>query len=350
MMDTEGKRTPTDVSEFDREQLRFFLSGTDMARTLVELNPSLAWLPILAEMNLLQNDAALALWVEQNFASLDAVSEVVANIRFFRAESARMLEYRLNNQRDRLDPLLAKCWQLIIRHIRNEQPGALQSAWFQLLPQLKRGDLSVDVLGRVVDVLSPTLSVEGQSGWYDEVNHVTEQPSDVMSIKYGVEYGVSEGDFFAAWPETAPVATEERLIRALTGALSVVLADAIDVGVESNNGLSISDADVPSVRDHEQNAHHAGFLPIVRVAAGLWSRLINKSVSRAREVLRLWVRSEFRLVHRLALYAAADSRIAPTEAAGVLISLPRGNQYAGGGPPSGSKTLGRFSREAQTAH
>jgi hypothetical protein len=138
MADKEEKTTPTDVSEFDREQLRFFLGDSDMASTLVELNPSLAWLPILAEMNLLQNDAALALWVEQNFASLDAVREVVANIRFFRAESARILEHRLNNQRDRLQPLLAKCWQLIIRHIRNEQPGTLQSGWFQVLPQLKR--------------------------------------------------------------------------------------------------------------------------------------------------------------------------------------------------------------------
>ena len=38
------KTTPKDVSEFHREQLRFFLGGSNIAETLVELNPSLAWL------------------------------------------------------------------------------------------------------------------------------------------------------------------------------------------------------------------------------------------------------------------------------------------------------------------
>jgi hypothetical protein len=327
MVETTQKTTPIDVSEFEREQLRFFLGNNDMGSILSEMNPSLAWLPILAEMNLLQNDAALPLWVERNFNSLDAVREVVANIRFFKTESARILEYRLNDQRDKVEPLLAKCWQLIIRHIRNAQYGALQNEWFEVLPRMKRGDLSPDVLERISHVLTPKLFVETRYGWYDELDHQIKTPTDVMSIKYRVDDGVSEDDFFSAWPKIASAATEEQLVRTLTNSLSRVLADAIDVGVESYVGLSISDVHVPSVATHEQNAYREGFLPIVRVIAELWSKLIQKNTRKARDILQEWESSDFRLVHRLALYAAADPKVPPQQAADVLIRLPQGELF-----------------------
>ena len=47
----------------------------------------------------------------------------------------------------------------------------------------------------------------------------------------------------------------------------------------------------------------------------------------ARNILREWQSSSFRLVHRLALYAAADTRIPALQAADVLISLPRGELF-----------------------
>ncbi len=77
------KKTPEDTSEFEREQLRFFLSGDDLAATLATVNPSLAWLPVLSEMKLLENDIQLIAWVERNFADVDAVRDVVNNLHFF---------------------------------------------------------------------------------------------------------------------------------------------------------------------------------------------------------------------------------------------------------------------------
>ena len=322
-----SKTTPIDVSDFEREQLRFFLGNNDTVGILSEVNPSLAWLPILAGMNLLQNDAALPAWVERNFSSVDAVREVVENIRFFKAESARILEIRLNAQRDTLEPLLTQCWRIIIRHIHNAEHGTLQNEWFQLAPRLKRSDLSAEVLDRLSDVLTPKLFVEKRFGWYDEPGHIIERPSDVLSIKYKVDDGISESDFFGVWPKDAPAAIEEQLVRTLTNSLGQVLADAIDVGVESNVSLSISDVDVPSVAVHEQNAFREGFLPIVRVIAELWSRLVAKNARVARKILQEWQSSKFRLVHRLALYAAADENVNPQLAAGVLIDLPLGELF-----------------------
>jgi hypothetical protein len=321
------KLTPADVSEFEREQLRFFLSNSDVASVLSEINPSFAWLPLLAELNLLQDDSVLPTWVERNFASLDAVHEVVDNIHFFKAKVARILETRLNAKRETLTPLLTRCWQLIIRHIRNAGRGILQSEWFEVLPRLTRGDLSAEVLERVSKLLTPKLFVEKRHSWHDEPDRKIEKPTDLLSIKYKVDAGVSENDFFGAWPKTASEATEENLVRMLTNSLSSVLADAIDVDVESNTGLSISDVDVPSVAAHGQNAFHAGFLPIVRVIAELWSRLINKNARAARDIMHDWESSSFKLVHRLALFAAADPKVGSQEAADVLIRIPRGQLF-----------------------
>ena len=116
------KKTPADATPFEREQLRFFLSGSDLAATLSEVNPSLAWLPVLWEMKLIQSESQLIKWIERNFADADAVRDVVANIHLFGPETANFLEYRLNAQAANLPPLFAKSWPLIIRHMRAANP------------------------------------------------------------------------------------------------------------------------------------------------------------------------------------------------------------------------------------
>src|SRR5690348_2138934 len=88
------KKTPKDASDFEREQLRFFLSSEDLAATLANVNPSLAWLPLLSEMKLIQDERQLIAWVERNFSDTDAVRDVVENLHFFGPETARLLEFR----------------------------------------------------------------------------------------------------------------------------------------------------------------------------------------------------------------------------------------------------------------
>jgi hypothetical protein len=327
MVETTKKITPADVSEFERDRLRFFLGGTDAVTTLTEINPSLAWLPLLAELKVFQNDAVLPAWVERNFGDIEAVREVVENLRFFNTETARILKYRLDAQRPKLDALLTKCWQLIIRHIENDHHGRIQNNWFELLPRLKQGDVSTEVLSRIIHSLTPKLSVEKRFGWYDNPDRKVEKPTDIMSVKYGVDDGVSEHDFFSAWPKDASTEAYEFLAVGLTNALSATLADAVDVGVEGPIGLSLTDIDVPSVAAHEQNAYHEGFLPIVRILAELWSRLVQKHRDQALHVLNDWKRSPFRLLHRLALYAAADPQVSPDLAAEVLLEIPQGELF-----------------------
>ena len=148
-----------------------------------------------------------------------------------------------------------------------------------------------------------------------------------MSIDYEIDQAVSENEVLSAWPSDAPAEADERLLRALSVAVSTTLEDAIDVGVESNTTFSISDTDVPSVADHRQNAYRTGFLPIVRLIADVWTRLAAKDRMLALPLVESWRTSRYRLVRRLALYAAADTTVPSSTAAQVLATIPQGELF-----------------------
>ncbi|MCK1698772.1 hypothetical protein [Bradyrhizobium sp. 144] len=323
-----NKKTPADATPFEREQLRFFLSGGDLAATLSEFNPSLAWLPLLSEMKLIQSERQLIAWVERNFADVDAVRDVVANIQFFGRETADFLEFRLNTQSSSLPPLLVKSWALIIRHMRTAKAGFAQNEWFEIAPQLKREDYSAPLLERLANALRPKLKVGKLFSWRDTAeDEVPERPSDLMAIDYEVDDGVQSDDVLAAWPKNAKPEIDETFLAQLTTALTAALADATDAGVETNEGYSTSDTDVPSVARHRQNEYHSGFHTIVRVMAEIWTRLAEKSCGKALAIAERWRDSPFRLLRRLAMFTLADQAIPADVAADFLIDVPLGELF-----------------------
>ena len=263
------KKTPTEATDFEREQLRFLLSSGNVTEMLLELNPSLAWLPMLSQMNLIKDERQLVPWVERNFADPEAVREVAANIHYFGPESAEILEFGLNKMGDQLTPLLVKSWRLVIRGMRNIRRGVIRTEWFDLAPRIRRGETSHEVLERVARILRPELEVSKRLRWSEEEEPTVQKPSDLMSLNYEVADDVTGEEVLSVWPEDALAEVDERLLILLTQSLEAVLADAVEVGVESNDGYGVSDTDVPSVASHKQNTYHSGFLPIVRVIADL---------------------------------------------------------------------------------
>ncbi|WP_028168704.1 hypothetical protein [Bradyrhizobium elkanii] len=323
-----NKKTPADATPFDREQLRFFLSGGDLAATLSEFNPSLAWLPYLSEMKLIQSERQLIAWIERNFADVDAVRDVVANIHFFGRDTADFLEHRLIAQSANLPTLLVKSWPLIIRHMRTAKAGFAQNEWFEIAPQLTRGDYSAPLLERLANALRPKLKVGKRFSWDGGTeDEVPERPSDLMAIDYEVEDGVQSDDVLAAWPKNAEPEIDETFLDQLTTAISGALADATDAGVEAADGYSMSDTDVPSVERHPQNEYHSGFQTIVRVIAEVWTGLAAKSSGKALAVAERWRDSPFRLIRRLAMFAFADPVIPADVAADFLIDVPLGELF-----------------------
>ena len=166
MSDT-SKKTPKDATEFEREQLRFFLARSDAAAVLAEVNPSLAWLPMLVELKLINAETQLAPWIEKNFAEADAIREVAANIRFFGPDTADILEFRLN-QREGLPSVIMMCWRLIIRHMRTQKRGALGAGWFDIAPRIKRGEHSTELIERLGHVLRPKVHVGKRFPLHDD--------------------------------------------------------------------------------------------------------------------------------------------------------------------------------------
>lgn len=323
MRDT-SRKTPKDTTEFEREQLRFFLAKSDVAAVLVEANPSLAWLPMLAELKVFETETQLAPWIQKNFADIEAIREVAANIHFFGFDTANILEFRLN-QTEGLPPLLMSCWRLIIRHMRSANRGALRDEWFDIEPRIRRGEQSTELLERLANVLRPKPRIAKPFSWHDEEgDRKPERPTDLISIDFEIEDGVTGKDVLSAWPEKALADIDDKLLRLLTNALSAALEEATEAGVESSSGYGLSDINVPSVAKHKQNAHRTGFLPIVRVTADIWTRLVQKDARRALTFVELWRASPFRLIRRLALYAVADAAVPAGEAAHVLMTLPAG--------------------------
>jgi hypothetical protein len=318
-----AKRTPSDATEFEREQLRFLLSGDDVAVMLAQINPSLAWLPVLWEMGLIQNERQFIAWIERNLASVDAVREVVANLQFFGPDTANLLQMRVNAEVSKLSPLLAQSWRLIIRHMRASKRDLAHNEWFDLQPDLKRGEHSNAVLERLSNILRPRLQIGKRFQLHGVDNEAPQKPADLMSIDFKVkDHFVGASEILAAWPTTAKAQADSTLLTHLTNTLEAALADASDVGVESSDYYSASDTDVPSIAAHAQNEYHGGFQVIVRVIAEVWTRLAEKSSSLALVFVDRWRVSEFRLIRRIALFAAANPVVPAEVGADMLIASP----------------------------
>lgn len=321
------RKTPADASEFEREQLRFLLAGDDLAVVLATLNPSLAWLPLLSQMKLIQSETQLIVWIERNFGNVDAIAEVVANLQYFGPDTASFLQYRLNAQVASLPPLLVECWNLIIRHMRTNKRGLAGNELLDLLPQLKRGEHSNDILERLANALRPHLRIRKRCTLHGIEDKTLRTPLDLMSIDFEVDDSLPIADILEAWPKNASAKSDKTFLLHLTTALETALGDATDVGVESNTGYSTSDTDVPSVASHAQNEYRSGFQQIVRMIAEVWTRLVKKSPTYAFSLTERWRRSDFRLVRRIALFAAADPTVSSAAAAKMLIEIPQGELF-----------------------
>lgn len=321
-------KSPDATTEFERDQARFFLEMEDLAATLAKINPPLAWMPVLVGWKLTGFDERrLVAWIERNLAEAQAVRDVVANIHLFGPDAAEFLEYSLLGQESRLPPVLAQSWRLVIRHMRSAKRGLPHVEWFDLQPRIKRGHQSAEMLERLADVLRPKLTIRRRLSLRKEEAAPVTSPTDLMSIEYTVDDDVSEEEVLEAWPQDTSAEADANLLTHLAGKLDATLADALEIGVESNEEWTASDSDVPSVAAHPQNEHRSGFLEITRVIAELWTRLARKDPDRALQFLGRWRGSRFRLNHRLALYACADPDVSAGVAADALIGLPQGELF-----------------------
>ena len=315
------KKTPTEATEFEREQLRFFLTNENVAQVLDSLNPSLAWLPEFQKLGVFRTQHPLVSWIERNFDDLQAIREVAANIQFFNEDSGRLMEHNLNRHAKRLPPLVLKSWRLVIHAMKLQRSGRYFGEWFQLAAAVRSGDISPDIYERLADIVRPKLRIGKLSTLYREAIKEPGSPRDLMSISFRTDEGASSADILGAWPATGAAEFDRRLLDHLTEALKKALAEAADANLESETGFSISDSDVPSIAHHPQNDLHGGFHLPVRVIVGIWDRLLAKSTREAIACLKKWRGEPYHLFRRLALYGCTQSQVPASYGATLLTRI-----------------------------
>src|SRR5665213_992863 len=153
-------KDPRDASDFEREQLSFLIAHDDAVTLLVSNNPSLAWLPTLADLKLVGKDQPwLVAWLERNLEEPDAVRDVVANIALLGKTVGDVLDYRLQHLQAPLREPYATAWRLIVRHLKTPGRDVFGSGWFDVQPRLARGERTPDVLEQLVQLLLPQIKV-----------------------------------------------------------------------------------------------------------------------------------------------------------------------------------------------
>jgi hypothetical protein len=139
------------------------------------------------EKRTIQNERQLVAWIGRNLASTNAIREVVANLQFFGPETGNLLQMRLTAEAPKLPSLLTQSWRLIIRHMRAAKRDLAHNEWFDLQPELRRGDHGSAILERLSDVLRPQLQVSRRFRLYDTEDTEPQKPVDLMSIDFKVQ-------------------------------------------------------------------------------------------------------------------------------------------------------------------
>lgn len=85
--------------------------------------------------------------------------------------------------------------------MRLAKPLLRPNQWFQIEPQIARGDRTTALLERVAQTLRPRLKLEKRLSLDgDPEDGPPKKPSDIVSIKFVVDDGVSSADVLRAWP------------------------------------------------------------------------------------------------------------------------------------------------------
>lgn len=310
---------PTAFNEVGLGEVVALLSHGDADHLLRDLSPSAVWLPILIGRGVLgRGSASAGPWIANRVADAEMVRACAAALP---SEDAWWFIERAIDDRQRQPPdEYRKAWQCI-RHAVSSKPAVSPSRWYRVRNRARAGEADHELRRAVVESFVPRLRVRRPSRWSDSVE-LDDGPVTARSL-VEVDFEPPSHppplrEVLDAWPHDA--AAEGRLLTALCRGLEEALEEARDYGFL--DGFDRSSFDVPSVADHSQNQHRAGFLPIVRLIAEVWTRLAGKSASAARRLATAWGASDFALFRRLYLHALTETvTFKPAEAAAVLLEL-----------------------------
>jgi SIR2-like domain len=277
-----------ELSDWEKAQARWILSNPDGVALLGELPFSAHWIAFIREQNLVQADTAsdwaLCTWAARRLAQRDAFIEVLNALPTVGRQAAGVIDRALDaKNRAPVPDNLERAWRLLTAVSRQGEQVRwnFYAAFDRLGAKCATGDDLLEIIG----LFSPRMSITPPYSF-----HANETDPQDLSSLCRVEFKTRAEPQFNELLDHLPTDSPDlwTLLRladsALTGALTLA-RDANMVALD----YDAPTFDVPSISDHPQNEHYFGFLPIVRICAELWNRLLLQDASQAKAIANTYM-------------------------------------------------------------
>jgi hypothetical protein len=312
-------RAPKDLTDGEIQRCADLLRHGDAAQLLGELSPDPEWLPILIEHRVFDRNVGLpGPWIARQINDPQMI-KACAGLGYFDDQCRWHIERAIDREREVLTPVRARAWRLMLTAKSPPRTNPVQDSWYLAVRDIKRGQVDFESGQLVKRILRPCLDVKKTFRWEDQTKKADgpETLTDLLRLELEPADHPPSEEILAAWPEV--LAQEISLFRILDRALTEALEEAESIGFLE--GWDRASYDVPSIAQHQQNAHHSGFCPITRALAELWLRIARADAARARMLVLPWIECPFLLGRRLALFAHAHRAFSAQEAGAVILKL-----------------------------
>ena len=311
------------LHEWEREQAAWIFGHPDAVELLSQHPFSPEWIAFLRSRNLLkpdrQSEWSLGRWAAARLADPQALRAVLESLNAIGSTAADTIERALAaRDRQPIPSDLEKAWRLLTASARQpQQPDHWRA--HAAFGRLKAESANGHHLSCAVHIFAPRLHLRPPY-----VFHRDEYPplslSSVCRVELDADRFVSVDELLKSLPagstDTWP------LLQLATGSLIHSLLLAHDAELTGGAYDSVSRG-VPSISHHKQNEHHYGFLPLVRLCAELWRKLLPIEPHKAEATANYWKQAGFALTTRLWLFALHSNQALQADAiADALVGLP----------------------------
>ena len=305
-------RPPSDVSDNALARALGILRYEDPTSLLGDISPAPDWLGELSGRDFFHDeDISPALWIANRLDDLDMIQSC-AGLEVLDRKTVWTIGQDLRYGGNLMTPMRRKVWHLIVRTKRPLERFSPSLDWHDIDESLERGDSDYHVRRSIAELLRPTLAIRSPYWFLRSGESHAERLWDYLRPDHVRKPYPGSSAVLRLWPDT--VSGNGDLIRILTRTIDDALEEAADVGLETSRT-------VPSVAPHHQNRLYTGFLPITRVIAETWSRLMALDQDQGRQIVKHWHRRPHMLFTRLVLFAYTHESYTGAETGSLVCQL-----------------------------
>jgi hypothetical protein len=232
----------------------------------------------------------------------------------------------------KIDEPWRSAWRLVEEWWNSPPIEGSSGGVYDAQQRLRSGDRSGSLVTRIVELVSPRLSVEPFSGLD---LHFRKPPRRPKKIEHLFRAGLTSGEIIDLGVLTLGGLTDESFLRSLALALDAAVVSGLDIarrlgwccesGLWQLGGLYrvyyVAAGD-RNGGEKEPDKYHCGIAPSVKLLHSVVSRLVDIDPSAAIEFVRRWKVTNSPIHLRLWAALSRDSRVAaPNEVGTTLLSL-----------------------------